>query len=94
MSSGHTGDPVSAVSGKVTAHSHESEAPMGCQLLFEEITGVIRQTAFETQILNYLKATGFLVGTLINFGATRLQFRRFVYEAARSRAGSPVGAPE
>ena len=36
------------------------------------------------QVLNYLKATGVLVGLLINFGATKLQFRRFVYEAART----------
>jgi GxxExxY protein len=30
------------------------------------------------QILNYLKATGLTVGLLINFGAMRLQYERFV----------------
>jgi GxxExxY protein len=32
----------------------------------------------ESQILNYLKATGFRRGLLINFGTPRLQNRRFV----------------
>lgn len=32
----------------------------------------------ESQILNYLKATGFRRGLLINFGPPRLQHRRFV----------------
>lgn len=31
----------------------------------------------QAQILNYLKATGIRVGMLINFGATRIQIKRF-----------------
>ena len=33
----------------------------------------------ESQILNYLKASGLKVGVLINFGATSLEWKRFVH---------------
>jgi GxxExxY protein len=33
----------------------------------------------EAQVLNYLKATGFGVGMLFNFGAPSLQHKRFVF---------------
>jgi GxxExxY protein len=33
----------------------------------------------ESQILNYLKATGFELGLLINFGAQSLQWKRMVH---------------
>lgn len=33
----------------------------------------------EAQVLNYLKATNFKVGLLINFGSKSLQYKRFVY---------------
>ena len=31
----------------------------------------------EAQILNYIKATGFPVGMLLNFGQSKLQFHRY-----------------
>jgi len=33
----------------------------------------------EMQILNYLKATGFKVGLLVNFGKVSLEYKRFVW---------------
>jgi GxxExxY protein len=40
----------------------------------DKITGVE-----ESQIINYLKATGFQVGVLANFGAASLDYKRFVF---------------
>jgi GxxExxY protein len=40
-------------------------------------------TVEEAQVLNYLKATGFERGLLINFGAPSLQHKRFILSADR-----------
>ena len=37
------------------------------------------QTADEAQLLNELKATGLKVGLLINFGRSKVQFKRMVF---------------
>ena len=35
-------------------------------------------TVHESQVLNYLKATGFKLGLLVNFGQPKLQYKRLV----------------
>ena len=35
-------------------------------------------TEHESQLLNYLKATGFKLGILVNFGESQLKYKRFV----------------
>ncbi len=35
--------------------------------------------SFQSQVLNYLKATGFKLGLLINFGEESLKYQRIVY---------------
>jgi GxxExxY protein len=42
----------------------------------------------KAQLLHYLKATGFERGLLLNFGATSLQYQRFVYSAQKKSVQS------
>jgi GxxExxY protein len=51
---------------------------------FEKIILEIKASKFvhkdnESQTINYLKASGFPVGLLINFGQTSLQWKRFIH---------------
>ena len=45
-------------------------------------------TAHEVQLVNYLSATGVEIGLLLNFGATKLQFKR-KHRTFRPREASP-----
>jgi len=42
----------------------------------------------ESQIINYLKASGSEVGLLLNFGSLSLQFRRFAYSIRKSASSA------
>lgn len=41
------------------------------------------QKAYETQLLHYLKTTGFNVGLLVNFGSPRLFIKRLIWTTHR-----------
>ena len=52
-------------------------------ILFEKIILELKaldtlSTVHESQVLNYLKATGFKLGILVNFGQPKLQYKRLV----------------
>ncbi len=51
---------------------------VGSRVILEIKAARQSDPAHEAQLLNYLKATGIRVGLLLNFGSSKLQYKRFV----------------
>jgi len=58
------------------------------KVLIELKTGRDIDSAWEKQLLNYLRATDVEVGLLFNFGSSG-QFKRYVFENVRKNPGNP-----
>jgi len=54
-----------------------------------ELKAIARMSGTEeSQVINYLKATGYEIGLLLNFGARSLEHRRFVFSKSVKSAKS------
>jgi GxxExxY protein len=63
----------------VLAGFYEADLLVNERVIVELKVSKEYQAADEAQLLNELKATGIKVGLLINFGRTKVEFKRFVF---------------
>jgi GxxExxY protein len=59
-----------------------ADLPVNSQVIVELKAARARETAFEAQLLNYLRATDIEVGLLMNFGP-KPEFKRLIYDNER-----------
>ena len=73
--------PVIEIKYKGKPHEKKYQPDFICfESIIVEIKAISSLTGLEeSQIINYLKATGLKVGLLLNFGARSLEHRRLVY---------------
>jgi hypothetical protein len=71
-----TGDPrtFAIIGAAMEVHRH-----LGCGFIVELKALTRLGGTEEMQVLNYLKATGFKAGLLLNFGNPSLEFDRYVW---------------
>ena len=76
-----TAQPVVQISYKGNVLSKVYQPDFICfQKIIVEIKALSKLSGLEeSQLINYLKATGFEVGLLLNFGSRSLEHKRFVY---------------
>lgn len=58
--------------------SYCADIVVNCQIILELKAAEALSKAHEAQVLNYLKATGYKLGILVNFGKERVESKRFV----------------
>jgi GxxExxY protein len=63
----------------VVVGEYQADLLVADQVIVELKVAKEYRTADEAQLLNELKATGIKVGLLINFGRTKVEFRRLVF---------------
>jgi GxxExxY protein len=77
---------------------HYKQRPLSCSYkadfvcygtVIVELKAAAKLTTVDhAQVINYLKATGLTRGLLVNFGASRLEYKRFVSSHLRTSASS------
>jgi GxxExxY protein len=72
-------DPIDVIYKDVVVGPYSADLLVADRVIVELKVAKEYQAEDEAQLLNELKATGIKVGLLINFGRSRVEFKRFVY---------------
>jgi GxxExxY protein len=71
--------PINVIYKEVVVGPYQADLLVADLVIVELKVAKEYQVSDEAQLLNELKATGIKVGLLINFGRSRVEFKRFVY---------------